>query len=292
MNNTDNTSFIISSLPCTGDAILSELADNRERAELLVNRIAFALDELDGLLTRHCPVLEKAVPAGLVKKVKESLFGAYEVSFERDAFKKRTAKALNALFWESALTSSKLNALHTFHERENLIKDIQAGNCPAFDRDTLFSTVADQITNRWATFVGTVIETFDSLDRSMVTNDGIRFGNKIILSDMYQKDSWTTNHFSDSEDRFTDLYRIFMVLDSKDPTSVYKAGHLIKEARAWEQDDDWKDLEYFRVKKFDNGNLHVVFHNVDFVERLNLIIAKHGEHLLGKRNAKASKGVQ
>lgn len=174
-------------------------------------------------------------------------------------------------------------------KRTDLRKSINIGEHPPFDSDSVFTALSEGFKNRWVTFAGSVIETFNSLDRSLVTNDGIRLGSKVILTNVFLPGSWSTNSNSGSVSVLTDIFRIFAVLDAKDSTNIHHCEDLIRSSAS--DEDGWVSLEYFKVKKFNKGSVHIIFNNKDHIAKLNRIICEYYQLTLGCRQSAASKGL-
>lgn len=124
-----------------------------------------------------------------------------------------------------------------------------------------------------------VATAFSGLDRRFRSHDGFKIGSRVVLS--YALSAWGS--WSRNQDEvLRDVERAFYQLDGGKPQPDRTAGIIgtwdaarratgrSLERAAFEAEDD-----YFRIRSFKNGNVHLWFKRKDLVEKVNLLLAEY-----------------
>lgn len=121
---------------------------------------------------------------------------------------------------------------------------------------------------------------FTQLDRRFRSHDGFALGSRIIFERAF--DEWGSwNHYRSSRDTLQDVERVFLVLDGKDAAAPYGGivGRIDEDRRKGNSQFGRRQTEhegdYFRVRAFKNGNMHLWFTRPDLVEKANRLLAEH-----------------
>jgi hypothetical protein len=268
-------------LPANGEDIINNLLDARKRASELLKSISESYHELNNLLTEYNPALKSEQPVSLAYTVNENLcsVGA-DIAPPVD----KCESLLDAHFWTVARSSTSMEAMMNTKAQEKLAEITSVykphPECPAFDQETVFGTMSHYLGNRWLMFVEGALELFKDLDKGFKTNDGIRIGSKIIIPSVFSGPY--THSYSNGPARLTDLQRIFMVLDGKDPTKERSfARHVEKHLSEYRET---KETDYFKIKACRNGNVHINLLRSDLVSKFNGLLSQYHAGLLGHRS--------
>lgn len=118
---------------------------------------------------------------------------------------------------------------------------------------------------------------FSNLDRRFRSHDGWKIGSRVILSNAFDEfGHW--NYYRNHRDTLTDIERTFFVLDGrKQPESYAGVVATIDEDRRrhWRAHQSECETEFFKVRCFKNGNLHVWFKRNDLVSQVNRLIGEY-----------------
>lgn len=158
--------------------------------------------------------------------------------------------------------------------REQLREDppeATAANC--------YATFSALIGDAGLIFQRGVATAFSGLDRRFRSHDGFKIGSRVVLSyALTDWGSWNRNQ----DEVLRDVERAFYQLDGGKPQPDRTAGIIgtwdaarratgkSLERAAFEAEDD-----YFRIRSFKNGNVHLWFKRKDLVEKVNLLLAEY-----------------
>lgn len=118
---------------------------------------------------------------------------------------------------------------------------------------------------------------FSKLDKRFKSHDAFKIGSRIILT--YVFDDW--GHFryrSEALDTLIDVERVFAKLDGKAPEGsalLKKIEEDRKHKKSLEPCQSVTETEYFRIKGYKNGNVHLWFLRDDLVEKVNRTLAEY-----------------
>lgn len=260
----------------SGNEILEDAIDKREITHKLTTEILDKLTELNNVLQRPCPI-SGTTNVMLVRDLFD-VAGGYGDDFS--GYKKEIDKRFDSKFWSSVIHKSSITAVMHSEMKEKFSKNIEE-KPPTFDREHIYGTLTHYMDNRFTIFVEGALNLFKTLNKNFKTNDGIKFKEKLIFGDAFGGYGWC--RFGRSQQRIEDLERIFYVLDGIDPTRrSYDqwATRRMEKLNAPEE----AQFEYFKVKLFKNGNVHLWLTRPDLVEKLNGMIADHFGESLGHRS--------
>lgn len=207
-----------------------------------------------------------------------------------DEFADVMRQVVDRAVWKHILASTGLEKLMDAQAHKEFEHQLQT-EPPEVTESTCLATLeqfagdADMIFNRG------VANAFSALDRRFRSHDGFSIGSKMIFDRAFN-DYGSWNAYGRAE-QLRDVERAFHVLDGKQQPDRY-AGIIgaIDEKRR-----DFglacrrftAESEYFRVKGFANGNLHVYFNRDDLVKKVNLLLADYYGASLGAASDVAAK---
>lgn len=261
----------------TGDDILEEALDKRQEARELTTKILKDMQKLNNVLQRPCSISGKA-NVMLARDIFDST-GGYCEDFEH--YMTEINKKHDSHFWTSIINSSSITAvMHT--EMKAKFDTMIDSKPPEFTREYIYATLSHYMNNRFTIFVEGALNLFKTLNKNFKTNDGIRVRDKIIFGSAMGTYGWSM--YGRSRDQVEDLERIFYVLDGIDPTRRPRGEWA---TYRMERNDSPREqqFEYFKVKIFKNGNVHLWMTRPDLVDKLNEMIAEHFGTALGTRTS-------
>lgn len=118
-----------------------------------------------------------------------------------------------------------------------------------------------------------VATSFSRLDRRFKSHDAFKFGTRIILSSaMSSWGGWS--HHGHAADTIRDVERAIYILDGKQQPD-YNASIAQKASDASRSETMEAEDDYFRVRVFQNGNLHIWLKRKDLLEKVNRVLADY-----------------
>lgn len=120
-----------------------------------------------------------------------------------------------------------------------------------------------------------IANAFGALDRRFKSHDGFKIGARVIISDLFDRDGYW-NYRNRTKDTLIDIERVFGVLDGKQPEPSALVDTIDKARRgSWGARQTSIETDYYRVRVFKNGNVHLWFKRDDLVEKVNLQLADY-----------------
>lgn len=235
-------------------------------------RAVLLLNEAEKALTEVCRY-------GLGHRIKP------ELSVERATVE------LDRKLWREAFDKTGFMRLMDAEAVRAFNRDLDK-NTPEFNEDNIRSTFLSAAQDADKMFARGLVNVFLSLRRDlhMNTDEPFKVNRKAGLGYMVQIGSvrviggWAPRLRVSYNERpgaiLNDIDRVFKVLDGKEhaPRALEHAINA-----AWESADGGQVYEddYYRIRGFKNGNMHIIFKRDDLLEKANKIIADyyHGKAL-------------
>lgn len=132
-------------------------------------------------------------------------------------------------------------------------------------------------------FLRGIANTFSRLDRRFRSHDGFKIGARVIIDNALETAGWSTPHWRDYDrrDTFADVERLLYELDGKAaPDPVDSIQNRVTELRICNL-PEVLHTDYFRVRVFKNGNLHIWFERDDLLKQVNLLLAEFYGEVIG-----------
>lgn len=193
--------------------------------------------------------------------------GRQDLEIQRGNFLDGMSKAIDSAAWTMLMNDSGLRTFMCASAREEWDRQLRSGSVPALNAENVRNTFANLYGEREEMFERGVIECFQKLSLDYKTNSPCRFGKKIIMR-FFGALGWSADY--KACDKLDDLERVLHVMDGKQEPDHRDGWNRRLPMRVTEAES-----EYLQVRRFKNGNAHVVFLRLDLVEKLNAILAKH-----------------
>lgn len=126
-------------------------------------------------------------------------------------------------------------------------------------------------------FQRSIAHSFSALDRRFKSHDGWKIGGRVILSNaLNDHRHWCYRRSMD--DMLRDIERVFFILDGKDIPDEYNSivGEVEKHAGSWmKPQQGYFEDQFFRVRIFLNGNIHLYFQRDDLLKEVNRLLGDY-----------------
>lgn len=127
-------------------------------------------------------------------------------------------------------------------------------------------------------FKRSIARSFSTLDRRFKSHDGWKIGGRVVLPEAIDPVWRFWKIGANKNDILRDIERIFLTLDGKDIPEEYESivesvetvtGSYSKPSTGYYED------EYFRVRVFLNGNVHIYFRRDDLLKEVNRLLGEY-----------------
>lgn len=203
----------------------------------------------------------------------EAAFGSriwYDLEFPKSLHNGEFAGRLKRVVWLSIADRMEVRRLMSSRRAKEFDAELHTGTLPEITVDNIIATTAG-----WAgqtrDFMGeALVEAFNILrpQTHHKSNNSFTIGPKIVLTGMVRErlGGWSVSYGGWPENTLRVLDNVFSLLDGQGPIKdgcgpTYQAIYGAKEKPEGE-------TAYFRLKWFQNGNLHMTFKRRDLVDKL------------------------
>lgn len=183
--------------------------------------------------------------------------------------------------WSHIIEITDLERLMDRTAKDQLRRDLLA-DPPEPTVENIYATLQHFAADSGMIFRRGIAAAFSELDRRFRSHDGFKIGSRVILDRAFD-DSGQWNFYTRKRDVLTDIERTFYVLDDECQPAYGDVVHAIDNARrgAWGARQTEVESRYFRVRVFQNGNMHLWFTRRDLVEQVNKLLAEHYGEVIG-----------
>ena len=207
-----------------------------------------------------------------------------ELDAAREDFRKGKARHLDKGIWQHLVEATKLERLMDRTARAELREQLaDVDGWPEVTVENVYATIEGFEARSYEIFQRGIANVFSSLDRRFRSHDGFKIGNRIVLNNALVDGHWCYHKRQDEALR--DVERTFYTLDGREhperaagvipDIDAVKGGMF--DRRQFEIEND-----YFRVRGFKNGNLHLWFTRKDLVRKINRILADYYGETIGE----------
>lgn len=199
-------------------------------------------------------------------------------SGDKDRYKVRAEKALDRKLWKDLLEKSKLGVVLNASQREKIEREIHDNPVP-LTREVAVSTFLKLFEQREDAFREGIVDVFKRLSGNFRSHSPFRVEKRSILTGAV-RDGYVRHDFSGK--LFTDAWKFIYLLKGIDPTAIDIRNHpenIINDEKTGKSEFCF---DGFRVKIFQNGNLHLIIEDQEVLNKINQIIAQYYEHQLPK----------
>ncbi|ENE7536419.1 DUF4942 domain-containing protein, partial [Escherichia coli] len=163
---------------------------------------------------------------------------------------------------------------------------LMSDTCPEITLDNVLATFRHLNASKMQTFEQELIDIWRKLSWDYRTNNPCRLGKRIIIENLLYR--WSNGRVTldcSGREALDDLVRPFYLLEGRNvPDFRNSIGAQYGEFLG--NGDNIGELfegEYFTVRGYQKGTVHIVFKRPDLVEKLNDIIARHYPGVLPPR---------
>jgi hypothetical protein len=202
-------------------------------------------------------------------------------------------RKLDAETWQFLLQLTSLRDLMDVEARKAFDKQCREAP-PEVTVDNVLATLQTLTGQAGDIFQRSIVATFEALPREFKSNDYFKFGRRIIFENAISVNrwgrredqvSWSFYGTNYAAERMHDLDRIFHVVDGKQPPA-WSAGAVQACSDACRHGCPFEtQSQYFNLKGFKKGTLHVWPHRRDLIDKVNLQLAEHYGAALGRPQA-------
>jgi predicted RNA methylase len=206
-----------------------------------------------------------------------------QVEGARVAFMATETARIDRGIWKHIIDTMDLEKLMDAQARKEFREEI-AGDLPPLTVENIHATIEGFIAQADMIFMRGIAVAFSGLDRRFRSHDGFKIGNRIVLS-YALTDSGQWNYRSNRDDTIRDIERTFCILDRK-PIPDRSLGIIglinAETSKTYAAKQFEIETEYFRVKGFKNGNVHMWFEDKALLRRVNRLLADYYGEAVGE----------
>lgn len=262
-------------------ATVAEICRNRDETLRLFGEVHQALHETDEKIKKALAAASLAAPnmgssySYHTEKEDRAFLGRMTIP-KVDTYLSSARKMIDRAVWARIMEMSNLESLMDKKAkdelRSSLIKDP-----PEATEDNIRATMESMMGQADMLFKRGIAECFSNLDRRFKSHDGWKIGGRVILfGAISEYGNWS--YYRNHQDTIADIERVFMILDGGEaPASYYGLAAKIQNERPrgacrW---TGYVETEYFRVRTFLNGNVHIWFQRPDLVQKVNQLLGEY-----------------
>lgn len=211
---------------------------------------------------------------------RDRLSGSVTTTPARVEFERILTLSIDRRCWSTLMTQLEFDQLLDEQARREFHDGLRDAPAP-FTMENCSATFGHIWTNRRDIYLRGIVNTFAKLDRRFRSHDGFKIGHRLIIENAMN--AWGSWDRYERRDTLRDVERIFLELDEKPPVSeaLSIAGLVQKAAHDRGNLPDVVHGDYFRVRVFKNGNLHIWFERKDLLQRVNLMLAEYYGEAIG-----------
>lgn len=197
------------------------------------------------------------------------LFQTFDGQKSFDQFRAHT----DACTWLRLYNDTGMFALMDSDARKALTAEL-CGNTPEVTHESAYERLSALNESRAMIFRRGLANSFIRLDKIFKSHDPYQFDRRVILTGMFDTEGYSRY---DNFAVLNDIERAFAVLDRKPNYEVGSARKVVLDARQGSSGprQTLVHTDYFKIRVYQNGNLHLWFKRKDLVERVNLELAAY-----------------
>jgi 16S rRNA G966 N2-methylase RsmD len=207
-------------------------------------------------------------------------YGGSHVAERRARFLDEMTQQTDRSMWSHIIQATDLERLMDKKARDEF-RDSLAKSPPPALAENVRATLSAFLEDADTIFRRGIAVAFSSLDRRFKSHDGFKIGARVVLPYMFNvSGGW--NHHARQDETLRDIERTFCVLDGK-PHPERAAGICGQVDGQGYFSTQWTiEGDYFRIRRFKNGNAHLWFTRPDLVRRVNRLLADYYGEAIGE----------
>ena len=187
----------------------------------------------------------------------------------------RFIKDVDRGLWRSAFDKTGFMQIMDAQARREF-EDSLVKTPPDFTEGNIRSIFIDLFQGSEMLFKRGIVNVFHGLGNEYVTNrkEPFRVGRKVIMS--YMTSTWggylsISTGYAKAREKINDIDRVIKVLDGKQHHPRWLESAVNAAFKVGEVYED----EYYQIKGFKNGNMHLIFKRQDLLDKANELISEY-----------------
>lgn len=211
------------------------------------------------------------------KKEEKHFLNGFKIT-AHDDFTETARKMIDRRVWAVLIELTELERLMDKKAKDELSANLNGNDVPEATEENILATLQTFMGDADTIFKRGIANCFSTLDRRFRSHDGWKIGHRVVLSHTF--DRWGLwSHSSNQRDALHDIDRTFAVLDGKEsPHLIAGIVAAVENGRrgfGLKPRQSLHETEYFRVRCFQNGNMHIWFKRDDLVARVNKLLGEY-----------------
>ena len=204
---------------------------------------------------------------------------------KRETAMKAITRNLDRGIWRDLMKKSGMLSIMDAQARDQWYNSLEKEDIPVVSEANILSTFEQLHLNKIDVFERGVINVFKGLSWDYKTNSPCSFGKKIIVNNLVAHSRWGFSlNWGWRRDQLADLERMLFLLDGKPIPD--NRGDVTTRLMEHIRDNPSKDIyedDFFSIRYFQKGTVHITFKRIDLKEKMNDIVAKHYPGMLAAR---------
>ena len=204
---------------------------------------------------------------------------------KRETAMKAITRNLDRGIWRDLMKKSGMLSIMDAQARDQWYNSLEKEDIPVVSEANILSTFEQLHLNKIDVFERGVINVFKGLSWDYKTNSPCSFGKKIIVNNLVAHSRWGFSlNWGWRRDQLADLERMLFLLDGKPIPD--NRGDVTTRLMEHIRDNPSKDIyedDFFSIRYFQKGTVHITFKRIDLTEKMNDIVAKHYPRMLAAR---------
>lgn len=195
----------------------------------------------------------------------------------REHFAAIITKDVDRRCWDHMMVKLGLDQLLDRQAREEFQASLKT-DPPAFTVENCRATFGTIWAGRRDMYLRGIANVFMAMDRRFRSHDAFAIGNRLIIERAMNSESWGGWNNYNRRDTLHDVERIFRELDGLGPIGLNQAGGIVHQVEQAKRAGGLPKLVqgyYFRVRVFQNGNLHLWFERKDLLKQVNALLLEY-----------------
>ena len=210
---------------------------------------------------------------------RKNFLGTIEVPDHKD-FMAAARRLTDTDVWSHLITITELERLMDKKAKDQFTQQL-IQDPPEVTIDNVAATLEQFMADAGTIWKRGIAECFSALDRRFRSHDGWKIGSRVIITHVFSADGYWNYHGND-RDRLHDIERVFKVIEdrekegSEDPKPYLGIVEAVENVRrgGWGARQTEVDSEFFKVRAFKNGNVHLWFKRDDLVDKVNQLLGE------------------
>ncbi|BBT69436.1 TPA: DUF4942 domain-containing protein [Klebsiella pneumoniae] len=204
---------------------------------------------------------------------------------KRETAMKAITRNLDRGIWRDLMKKSGMLSIMDAQARDQWYNSLEKEDIPVVSEANILSTFEQLHLNKIDVFERGVINVFKGLSWDYKTNSPCSFGKKIIVNNLVAHSRWGFSlNWGWRRDQLADLERMLFLIDGKPIPD--NRGDVTTRLMEHIRDNPSKDIyedDFFSIRYFQKGTVHITFKRIDLTEKMNDIVAKHYPGMLAAR---------